>query len=177
MLSFCVTNMFFGLHYLCLEKFSTIILLSNEILLLLILFMFERYKVQHRYTVLVCCFVFVADVIAIVSTWTEAISLLPLSASLVFLFSLSFRGVLVTKICTIYTNLAYITYLILIGSYVAIACQCVLLVSAIIGLYVTVKDIKVKKTIKQSRVTKAAILQAVKLKPAHTKKEVLLSNH
>lgn len=175
-LLFVITNMFFGLHYLCLEKYGTLILLSHEIVLLITLFLFEKYNIPHKYTILACVIVFVLDVNAIIFTWSEAISLLPLSASIVFLVSLSFKGVLMTKICTLYTNLSYIVYLSLIGSYVAIVCQSVLFVSAVIGLLVTIKDLKTKKQISVSRVLQPTVLKKEKLKASHTAKELLLSN-
>ncbi len=175
-LLFVVTNLFFGLHYLCLEKYGTLILLSHEIVLLIALYLFEKYNIAHKYTILACVIVFVLDVNAIILTWTEAIGLLPLSASIVFLISLSFRGVLVTKICMLYTNLSYIVYLSLIGSYVAIICQSALFVSAVIGLLVTLKDLKTKKQISVSRVLVPTVLRKEKLKPSHTAKELLLSN-
>ena len=175
-LCFVVTNVFFALHYLCLEKYSTLFLLANEIVLLIVLAILEKYKLPQKYTIITCVAVLCLHIIAIVVTWTEAISLIPFSASIVFLFSLLFRGVLVTKICTLYTNTAYIIYLALIGSYVAIVCQCILLIGATMGLVVTIKDIKTKKQIIQSRLHTSAILQKVKLKPAHTKEEKLFSN-
>ena len=176
-LCFVVTNLFFGLHYLCLEKYSTLFLLANEIVLLIVLAILEKYKLPQRYTIITCLAVLCLHVVAIVVTWTEAISLIPLSASIVFLFSLLFRGVLVTKICTLYTNTAYIIYLSLIGSYVAIFCQCILLIGATMGLIVTIQDIKTKKQIREKRLHTSAVLQRVKIKPAHTKEKLLLSSN
>ena len=174
-LFFMLTNMFFCFHYLCFEKYGTLILLANEIVLLLVLFLFEKYKVSHIYTVLCCVIVFVADIIAIIFTWTEAISLMPLSASMVFLFSLAFRGVLITKISTLYSNTIYIIYLSLIGSYVAVGCQCFLLCGSIIGLAITIQDIKAKRRREKFKAP-PTVFTAISLKPAHMKKEIVLSN-
>ena len=137
---------------------------------------FEKINASHKYTIITCAIVFVADVFAIAFTWTEALSLLPLSASIVFLLSLSFRGVLITKIGTLYTNTAYIIYLSLIGSYVAIACQCILLCGAIIGLVSTIKDMKTKKQIaeKYKNLT-PTILKRAKIKISYPKAELTLS--
>ena len=173
---FMITNVFFCLHYLFLEKYSTLFLLSNEILLLLILALLEKYNKPHKYTLITCFVVLCLHIVAIVVTWTEAISLLPLSASMIFLFSLTFRGVLVTKVCTLITNTIYIVYLSIIGSYVAIACQCVLLIGATMGLIITLKDIKTRKEILDKRTISGTILKKEKIKPAHTAKDAVLSN-
>lgn len=173
---FMITNVFFSLHYLCLEKYSTLLLLTNEIVLLLVLFLLEKYNKPHKYTILTCFIILCCHIVVIVLTWTETISLLPLSASIVFLFCLLFKGVLITKICSLYTNLAYIIYLSLIHSYVAIICQSVLLILATYGLIVTLKDIKTRKTIQNSRTVEATILKNIKIEPAHTKEELVLTN-
>ena len=175
MIFFTITNVFFGLHYLFLDKYSTLFLLSNETALLIVLAILEKYKCSHKYTLLACFVVFCLHIVAIVVTWTEALSLLPLSASMVFLFSLCFKGVLMTKICTLITNTIYITYLSLIGSYVAIACQCVLLIGAVIGLMTTIKYIQTKKHIAQKDIITPTILKRAKIEISHPKTELTLS--
>ena len=173
------TNLFFCLHYLLLQKYGTLILLSFEIVLFLLIFLFEKYEKPQIYTVISCVIVMILDVVAIILTWTEAISLLPLSASLLFLFGLCFKGVLMTKIITLYTNLSYIIYLSLIQSYVSLGCQVILLMGAIVGLMITIKDLKTKKQIKQSRAIEPTILKKFKLKAItnNIENNFVLSNH
>lgn len=172
------TNFFFCLHYLCLQKYGTLLLLSFEIVLFFLIFLYEKYNKPQKYTVISCVVVMILDVIAIILTWTEAISLLPLSASLLFLFGLCFKGVLMTKIITLYTNLSYIIYLSLIQSYVSLACQVILLMGAIAGLLITIKDLKTKKQIINSRVITPTILKKLQLKTItkSADKNLVLSN-
>lgn len=151
---FFITNIFFGAHYLCLEKYSPLILLSHEIVLLISLFFFEKYNLKHKWTIIACSIIGVLDINAIILTWTETISLMPLSASIAFLIGLSFKDVLYVKSSQVYAASIYIVYLVCIQSYAGIIGQSLLFVMAVCGLVLTLRDRKQKKQIIAKKISK-----------------------
>ena len=171
-----ITNVFFALNYVFLDRFGTSIFLLFEIVVLFSLYFFEKYNLKNKWTIILCAVIISLDIIALALTWKDALTLIPFSSTCAFLVSLMFKNVLASKFTMCYCILCSTVYLLLLHSYFSAILQLCLIVFVISGIIVSVKDNKAKKIIQSHRENPKTVLKNDAIKNvAHDEKEQTFS--
>jgi len=151
----------FSMHFLCLEKYSAMIFVVNEMILLFALYFLQKYyQNEQKITVIACIFTIILDIIAFIFTFSEWVVLISLFQCISLLIGLCFRNLIIVKSCAVVQVVLAVIYLFVIKSTLAGIIEVGLALSTILGLFVTIKDYKTKKIIKNFRENHKTILKS-----------------
>ncbi|MBR1925705.1 MAG: YgjV family protein [Clostridia bacterium] len=162
----------FSMHFLCLEKHSAMIFVVNEMILLFVLYFLQKYyNNDQTITTIACVFTIIMDIVAFIFTFSEWVVLISLFQCISLLVGLCFRNLIIVKSCAVVQVVLAVIYLFIIGSTLAGIIEIGLALSTILGLFVTIKDYKTKKIIKNFRESHKTILKSDDITKIATKKE------
>ena len=134
-----------ALHYFCLNALTGSIIIFIDAIFLIASFVLEKFK-KDKYVIWLVSATMVSIVITTILTWSGPISLLPMFSILVYLVGMIFKNVVFIKIGAMIRNLLNVVYMLLITSYVGAFLELCLMVSAVIGIILSIKR---KKLIKE----------------------------
>jgi hypothetical protein len=78
-------------------------------------------------------------------TWSGAISLLPMLSMLIYLTTMIFSNVVIVKSGALVRNCLNVIYMFILASYFGAGLELCLMISAIIGIFLNIKDKKQKQ--------------------------------
>ena len=150
----------FSMHFLCLEKYSAMIFVVNEMVLLLVLYFLQTYyKNEQKITITACVATIIADIVACIFTFTEPIVLIVLFECIALLVGMCFKNLIIVKSCASIQVVLAVIYLFVIGSTLAGIIEVGLALSTFLGLFISIKDYKTKKIVQSFRENPKTILK------------------
>ena len=150
----------FSMHYLCLEKYSAMIFVVNEMILLLVLYFLQTYyKNDTKITITACVVTIILDIIACAFTFADFIVLFSLFGCIALLVGMCFKNPIIVKSFAVAQVTLITIYLFLIKSTFAGIIEVGLALSTILGLFISIKDYKTKKIIQSFRENPKTILK------------------
>ena len=133
------SDILFALHYLCLNALTGCFSIFVDVMFLIVIFLLEKFR-KEKYNLLATIFAMIAIVAICVLTWNGPISLLPLFSMLIYLTGMIFTNVVFVKAGAMCRNILNIVYMVLITSYVGAGLEFALMLSAIIGIILNIKN-------------------------------------
>ena len=150
----------FSMHFLCLEKYSAMIFVVNEMILLFALYFLQLYfKNDQKITITACVVTILLDIVACIFTFTEPIVLIVLFECIALLVGMCFKNLIIVKSCATIQVVLAVIYLFVIGSTLAGIIEVGLALSTILGLFISIKDYKTKKIVQSFRENPKTILK------------------
>ena len=135
------SDILFALHYLCLNALTGCITIFIDVAFLIATFLIEKFG-NKKYTPIAVALAMLGTIITCIFTWIGPISLLPLFSMLIYLAGMIFSNIVFVKLGAMCRNILNIVYMILIASYVGAGLEFVLMVSAITGIIINIKNKK-----------------------------------
>jgi len=140
-----INNIFFGTHYLLLKQFTAAYTVYATILFIVVIYLLEKYN-KAKYNLFTAILFSLLSIFITIKTWQGLISLIPFIAIVLSYLACVFKNVYLIKLFNLFSCMATTINLILIKSYLAIAQNLIILILGIIGIILTFKDSKHKKT-------------------------------
>lgn len=135
------SDVLFALHYLCLNALTGCITIFIDVVFLIVTYLIEKFG-NKKYTPIAVVCAMIGTIIACIFTWIGPISLLPLFSMLIYLTGMIFSNIVFVKGGAMCRNILNIVYMLLIASYVGAGLEFALMVSAIVGIILNVKNKK-----------------------------------
>ncbi len=142
-------------QYFLLNATTGAVMVLIDACYLVAIYLIERFG-NKKYNFIAVIVAGVGVVLTCAFTWSGAVSLLPMFAILSFLVSVEFTNVVYSKTGAAIRNCLNIAYLFLISSYLGAGLECLLLISAIVGIILSIKKQKkekLKNTEKEQKLT------------------------
>ena len=139
-LLFC-SNILFATHYLLLGGITGAAAIFVDSAYLVVIFLLEKFNKQ-KYNLIPTIIAMILVITLGVITWQGAISLLPMFSILIYLIGMIFTKVFIVKGGALIRHLLNIIYLTLITSYLGACLEFVLMLTALIGITLSVKNYK-----------------------------------
>ncbi len=136
-----VSDILFASHYLCLGAITGGIIIYIDAIFLLVTYLLEKFNKQ-KFTTLTVIITMILTIITTVFTWGGIVSLLPMFSMLAYLFGMIFKNIVFVKIGSFVRNLLNIVYMIIIASFIGAGLEFCLMLSAIIGIVINLKNKK-----------------------------------
>ena len=136
-----VSTVLFGLHYVCLSAWTGAAIALIELVFLIIMYVLEI-KNLTKYNTYLSVVTIVFTILASILTWSGAISLIPMTAMVIYLITMSFKNVIIVKSGTFIRLILNGIYMLIFHSYFGATLTIAILIATIIGV---VKDIKKSK--------------------------------
>ena len=133
------SDILFATHYLLLNSLTGSIIIFIDAVFLITTFLLEKYN-KKQFIKYAAIITMIATIITGIFTWQGPISLLPMFSMLLYLTGLIFDNIIIVKTGALMRNLLNIIYLILVTSYVGAGLEFCLMISAIIGIIINVKN-------------------------------------
>lgn len=134
-----VSDILFASHYLCLGGFSGAANIFVDVVYLVVIYLLEKYG-KDKYNLLATIIAAAISIALTVLTWTSAISLLPMFSMLIYLVGMIFKNVILVKSGALVRNTLNVIYMFLLASYLGAALEICLMISAIVGIVINVKN-------------------------------------
>ena len=145
-----VSDIVFASHYLCLDGgltgATTIFIDAGYLIVIFLLEKFNKTKFNLMPTIIAMALTITTSVI----TWQGAISLLPMFSMLIYLTGMIFTNLVFVKSGAMVRNLLNACYMFSIASYVGATLELCLMICAIVGIVLTIKNIKKKNQEKET---------------------------
>lgn len=138
----CVSDILFATHYLLLGNGltgSAVILL--DAVFLLVLCTLER-RNKTKFTLPATIITMFITVVLSLLTWQGALSLFPTFSMLIYLAGMIFTNTVFVKAGVLVRNILNIIYLFILSSYVGAVLEIMLMISAIVGIVLSLRATK-----------------------------------
>lgn len=146
------SDVIFALHYFLLNSGTGAAILILDATFLMVEFILEKTN-KTKFTPIAIVVAMLGTIILTILTWNGFISLLPMFAILSYLVGMLFNNVVIVKFGTLVRNLINIVYLLILASYIGAGLEFCLMISAIVGMVLSVIRNK-KKIISENPETK-----------------------
>ena len=133
------SDILFASHYLCLGGFTGAVNIFVDVVYLVVIYLLEKYG-KEKYNLLATIIAAAISIALTVLTWTSAISLLPMFSMLIYLVGMIFKNVILVKSGALVRNTLNVIYMFLLASYLGAALEICLMISAIVGIIINVKN-------------------------------------
>ncbi len=137
-----VSTILFAAHYLCLGGYTGAGVECIEIVFLISMYLLEK-KDKLQYNIYLSIITIILTIIVSILTWNTWISVFPMLAMIIYLFSMMFTNVIIVKLGSFIRLTLNGVYLLLIKSYFGAVLTVAILICTIIGI---VNDYKLKQT-------------------------------
>ena len=144
------SDVLFAFHYLCLNALTGCITIFIDVAFLLTTYLIERLGNKKCTFIAVIC-AMVGTILTCVFTWVGPISLLPLFSMLIYLTGMIFSNIVFVKGGAMCRNILNIIYMLLIASYIGAGLEFTLMVSAIVGIVLNIRNKKKQENIEQNQ--------------------------
>ena len=143
-----ISDILFASHYLCLGGWTGAATIFVDVVYLAIIYVLEK-KNKTKYNLHVTIAAMIITIILSILTWDTALSLLPMFSMLIYLITMIFTNVVIVKAGALIRNTLNVVYMIILASYFGAALEICLMISAIVGIFINIKN-KKKNQEKQS---------------------------
>lgn len=137
-------NLFFSTHFLLLKSYTATITNFLTIFFLLAIYFVEKKKKGNLNFIIVSIFSLILIPITI-STWDGIVTLLPLSASLLFFLASALKNTLAIKMVYFISTISNTIFMFIIHSYFGFGVNICILITAVVGIIKELINIKNKK--------------------------------
>ena len=135
---FC-SDVIFASHYLCLGGLTGATTIFIDAAYLVVMFILEKYN-RTKYNLIPTISTMILMVLSTMLTWQGPISLLPLFSILIYLTGMIFTNLVFVKSGAMIRNLLNACYMFLIASYIGASLELCLMISALVGIVLTIKN-------------------------------------
>ncbi len=140
-LNLCISDILFAVHFALLDGITGAVVIIIDAVYLLVVYFLE--KNNKQITIYVCTGITTALIIvASILTWSSWSSIFPMMAMLVYLTSMFFTNIIITRGGSFCRGLFNLVYLIIIGSYAGVVLSGVSLICTIVGFIILAKKQK-----------------------------------
>lgn len=139
-LLFC-SDVLFATHYLLLGGTTGAVTIFIDAVYLATIFLLEKFNKQ-KFSLIPTIIAMILVITFGIITWQGAISLLPMCSILIYLTGMIFTKVFIVKGGALIRNILNIIYMMLITSYLGACLEFVLMLTALIGIILSVRNYK-----------------------------------
>lgn len=139
-----ISDILFASHYLCLQGYTGAATIFVDVVYLAIMYILEK-KDKTKYNTIVTIGAMAITIILSILTWGGAISLLPMFSMLIYLTTMIFSNVVIVKSGALIRNCLNVIYMFILASYFGAGLEICLMFSAIVGIFLNIKDKKQKQ--------------------------------
>ena len=136
-----VSDILFASHYLCLSGYTGAATIFVDVVYLAIMYILEK-KEKTKYNIHVTISAMIITIILSILTWNTALSLLPMFSMLIYLTTMIFSNIVIVKTGALIRNTLNVIYMFLLASYFGATLEICLMISAIIGILLNIKNRK-----------------------------------
>ena len=136
-----VSDILFASHYLCLGGYTGAATIFVDVVYLAIMYILEK-KEKTKYNIHVTISAMIITIILSILTWNTALSLLPMFSMLIYLTTMIFSNIVIVKTGALIRNTLNVIYMFLLASYFGATLEICLMISAIIGILLNIKNRK-----------------------------------
>ena len=133
-----VSALFFGIHYLCLQAFTGAVLSLIELILLIVLYFFEK-KYNNQFNIPIVIIFGIITICVSIFTWETWASVIPMISMIIYLSGLIFTNIVFVKASVFVRIVLNVIYMLFIESYIGAVCNVIIVFFTIYGI---VKDVK-----------------------------------
>ena len=138
-----ISDVLFASHYLCLGGYTGAATIFVDVVYLAIMYILEK-KEKTKYNIYVTLAAMVITIGLSILTWNTALSLLPMFSMLIYLTTMIFSNVVIVKTGALVRNTLNVIYMFIITSYFGAGLEICLMISAIVGIILNIREKKVK---------------------------------
>ena len=139
-----ISDIVFASHYLCLSGGLTgATTIFIDAVYLIVMFLLDKHN-KTKFNLIPTIIVMALTLTFTIITWQGLISLLPMFSMLIYLTGMIFTNLVFVKSGALCRNILNIIYMFLIASYVGASLEICVAISTIVGLILTIKNIRKK---------------------------------
>ena len=146
-----MSDIIFACHYLCLGGITGASTIFIDAAYLVVMFILEKCN-KTKYSIIPTISAMILMIVSCVLTWQGPISLLPMFSMLVYLTGMIFTNLVFVKSGAMVRNLLNACYMFAIASYIGASLELCLMVSAIVGIILTIKNHKKENQVTNKKV-------------------------
>ena len=135
------SDVIFASHYLCLGGLTGAITIFIDATYLVVMFIMEKFN-KTNYNLIPTITAMILMVVSTILTWQGALSLLPMFSMLIYLVGMIFTNLIFVKFGAMIRNIFNACYMFAISSYIGASLELCLMICAIVGIILTIKNNK-----------------------------------
>jgi len=136
-----VSDILFASHYVCLGGWTGAATIFVDVIYLAIIYILEKND-KTKYNIYVTIGAILVTIVLAILTWDTALSLLPMFSMLIYLTTMIFSNVVIVKTGALMRNTLNVIYMFILASYFGAGLEICLMISAIIGIILNIKNKK-----------------------------------
>jgi hypothetical protein len=136
-----ISDVLFASHYLFLGGYTGAATIFVDVVYLIIMYILEK-KDKTKYNTYVTLGAILITIILSILTWDTALSLLPMFSMLIYLITMIFSNVVIVKSGALVRNTLNVVYMFILASYFGAGLEICLMISAIVGIFLNLKEKK-----------------------------------
>ena len=134
-----ISDILFASHYLCLGGFTGAATIFVDVVYLATIYLLEK-KNKTQYNIYVTLGAMAITIVLSILTWNTALSLLPMFSMLIYLTTMIFSNIVIVKTGALTRNTLNATYMFILTSYFGAGLEICLMISAIVGIFLNIKE-------------------------------------
>ena len=134
-----ISDILFASHYLCLGGFTGAATIFVDVVYLATIYLLEK-KNKTQYNIYVTLGAMAITIVLSILTWNTALSLLPMFSMLIYLTTMIFSNIVIVKTGALTRNTLNTIYMFILTSYFGAGLEICLMISAIVGIFLNIKE-------------------------------------